>query len=124
MKQFCVYLILFFSVTKSENNFFLPLLQQFSKIAEEVEGRPLPLPSWTSGSNKNPPLEKESFGNPQVESSSGTVTGTTYEESHAFYSVPYGQAPIKNLRYKQNTSSLSKSEVVCSVLVIPLQHRS
>lgn len=45
------------------------------------------------------PLESKVFGNPEVKTGNGTIIGVTYPESHAFYSIPYGQAPIDNLRY-------------------------
>ncbi|XP_076812123.1 crystal protein-like [Clavelina lepadiformis] len=38
--------------------------------------------------------------NPKVNTTSGVVTGATTAEGHAFYSVPYGEAPIGELRFK------------------------
>jgi len=35
---------------------------------------------------------------PQVHTTGGLVIGRTFSESHAFYSIPYGQPPIGMLR--------------------------
>lgn len=36
--------------------------------------------------------------NPQVNTTSGLLIGVTHPETHSFYSVPFGQAPIGELR--------------------------
>ena len=35
---------------------------------------------------------------PEVNTTSGLVIGTTHPLSHSFYSIPYGQAPVGELR--------------------------
>ena len=38
------------------------------------------------------------YGFPLVDTTSGMVMGQTNKESHTFYSVPYAQPPVGNLR--------------------------
>ena len=41
------------------------------------------------------------YGYPLVDTTSGMVMGQTNKESHTFYSVPYAQPPVGNLRSVQ-----------------------
>lgn len=43
-------------------------------------------------------FESEILGNPEISTENGIITGVTYPESHAFYSIPYAQPPIGELR--------------------------
>ena len=43
-------------------------------------------------------VQSETLGHPEVNTSSGVVIGTSHSESHSFYSIPYGQAPVGDLR--------------------------
>ena len=36
---------------------------------------------------------------PKVQIKNGLITGETISESHAFYSIPFGKAPVGSLRY-------------------------
>ena len=100
MKQFgflCLVLLLF-KPGLSENNFFFTFFQQFSDIAEEFESTAFPQPEILKETDEKLFSEEEIHGHPRVESSIGSITGTTFPESHVFYSIPYGEAPIENLR--------------------------
>ena len=93
-------ILLLIHFSRSENNIFYPLLKQFSDIAKEFDGNSIPLPkvNEAKASEQRAVLETEVLGHPEVETSSGRIIGASYSESHAFYSIPFGKAPIGELR--------------------------
>ena len=99
MKQFFFFfLLLLIQKTRAENNLFHPLLQQFSKIIEKFEGNRYPLPEISKQKKEINFFKEDVRGHPAVNTSSGKIIGASYSESHAFYSIPYGKAPIGELR--------------------------
>lgn len=63
--------------------------------------------SWQSENGENDyifnPFDEDSVpivDSPVVQTEFGIIYGRTYQESHAFYSVPYAVPPIEELRYK------------------------
>jgi len=52
------------------------------------------------------------YGYPLVVTTSGMVMGQTNKESHTFYSVPYAQPPVGNLRFKAPIDAEYSDEVI------------
>ena len=44
------------------------------------------------------PFDDAIFGFPTIDTTSGMVMGQTNKDSHAFYSIPYAQPPVGELR--------------------------
>ena len=85
-----VFLLLNFSVGKSKNSPSNTQTDQLydiltNSLAQNYE------PSVSS-------LQTEILGNPEILTENGTIIGVTYPESHAFYSIRYGQPPTGKLR--------------------------
>ncbi|CAK8689239.1 unnamed protein product [Clavelina lepadiformis] len=43
---------------------------------------------------------------PKVQTSSGLITGASYENGYAFYSIPYAKPPVGNLRFQEPQMAL------------------
>ena len=88
-------LILSLHNVRSENDFFDQVAQHFADLAGSDE---LSFPALASQQTKLDSQNDSILGFPEIETTSGSMVGASYPESHSFFSVPYAQAPIGNLR--------------------------
>ncbi|XP_076813222.1 crystal protein-like [Clavelina lepadiformis] len=96
----------------NQDPFFLGLEVALSKVIDGVKfSADHFVPKQTS--TKRP--DSTVIDNPEVTTTAGVITGATTSDGHAFYSIPYGEAPIAELRFKAPVPRADKGPINASV---------
>lgn len=101
----CYLLIVVIPLSAGDDKFAKAIAGMFSQIAgQPISEKDLEKIAYIHDESPQSP-ERDvppiaTYANPKVATTSGEVEGTTNEQAHAFYQIPYAEPPIGELRFQ------------------------